>query len=150
REANQAAGYVSARSVWNQYQCVLGRNRSIGRGIDATEANLLYEHNRLLLHEASFRPDGVVSVRGVVLTNISHLQNARFTALASDLERLLAGGEASGQASATPVLRQNAKRNVSRGTAFAVRPDGVLLTALHVIDCSKTTSKLRRAYYSTS
>ncbi len=137
REANQAVGYVSARSVWNEYQCVLGRNRSSGRGPDATELRLLYDHNRLLLSEARFTPDGIASIRGTVLTNISYLRNALYPTLASDLERLLASVEEPASAS-TPGVRETVKRETVRGTAFAVRPDGVLLTAFHIIQGATT------------
>ena len=98
----------------------------------------MYEYNRLLLSEARFTPDGPASVRGTVLTNIAHLRDIRQPALASDLERLLTQVDESASPSTPPKVMETGKRETIRGTAFAVRPDGILLTAFHVIDGAKT------------
>jgi len=139
RDFAEAVGYVSSFALWREYRCVLGRNRSSGRNTDAHEARLLYDYNRLLLSEARFSPDEFASAPATALTNISYLQNARYPTLASDLERLLADAEGSISVSKVPkATGTEEKREIVRGTAFVVRPDGLLLTAFHVIDSAKT------------
>jgi S1-C subfamily serine protease len=133
----QAVGYTSAWNVWIEYRCVLARNRWSDRRADASEANLLYNFNRLTLGEAQHVPDGLASVRGTVISNITYLRNAGFPALGADLERLLAKAEEPIAPATVATAKQPEKSRTVRGTGFAVRPDGILLTAFHIVDGAK-------------
>ncbi len=137
RELRRLFGYSSAFSVLAEYRCVVGRNRSNGRGNnDATEANALYEFSRLALGEAQWIPDGINSVRGTVLSNITLLRAGGFTALANDLDSMLTRATAASAPAPTPTRESARTRETARGTAFAVAPSGVLLTTFHIVDAA--------------
>jgi S1-C subfamily serine protease len=90
-----------------------------------------YDVARLLIAEASVAPAALDAVRGTVLNIIGALRNAYAHTLAEDLDRQLS--DAIRAAREAPVIR-----GTSLGTGFVVRPNGVLLTAHHVVRGAKT------------
>jgi S1-C subfamily serine protease len=103
-----------------------------GKPVDTAEADLLYRTMLALLQESRHDPDGLAQVKGNVSTNSAILRRSGFSPLADELDARLrqaeAGTVADGSASG------ERKPQIVQGTAFAVRPDGMLLTAYHVVE----------------
>lgn len=116
-------------------RCLRAKSAVLGRPLDVNEARLVYEVHRLLLEEARYDPGGIGRIRGRLLEAAASLRSAGFGNMAADLEDQLRGAREV-QAPAEPSPRPTGP-GISRGTAFLVRPDGVLLTAFHLIEGAK-------------
>ena len=97
---------------------------------NVNDAGYVYEHYKRLLEESVYSQEGVGSIRGDVLKGISWLNSYSFYSFANDLEAQFV--VAIGMQMSTP--KQNSKTSLSFGTCFVVSPDGLILTAHHVID----------------
>jgi S1-C subfamily serine protease len=118
------------------------------------EAALVYEAQRRSIRQATLVPNRLEEVRGDVLNAIEGLRAEGFPSLADDLQRTLntaagsataASGHAGSSAVAStiaaansqttpiPVVGDMAEGVVSTGTCFAVAPDGLVLSAHHVV-----------------
>ncbi len=138
RELRSLRGRADPLTVWYQYQCTLGKRRAslLRRNVDAQEANLLYEHNILVIRDSYYLPGGIDQMRGYVLTNASHLRANGFGSLAADLEAELQRA-VRGEVRPPPSAPGTTESAVSRGTGFVVRSDGFVLTAFHVVKDAK-------------
>lgn len=148
-DIQRSSGIASAGMMWWRGRCDWARNRVQGRPVDVSEARLLYEAHRVLLAEAVHEPGGVDRARAQILTAIGGLREYGFANLALDLDdvfRRASKTQAVGRAS--PEAGGQPQR--SQGTGFLVRPDGILLTAFHVIAAAKTVTVTRPGHASTS
>jgi S1-C subfamily serine protease len=94
---------------------------------------LLHAYTTKLIEESTYRPAGIADRRTMILSMVEALEKSGRQTLADDVRQQLAARESSAQASAkTPAVTPPPVTQAS-GTAFAVRPDGYLLTALHVV-----------------
>ena len=135
-DANRFREVVTAGALELRARC-LGVQLSVqgNRQITLALAKALYDWGQAVVREKSYEPSGLDEIRSEVLTTVTLLRQGGFTEFASDLEEQLriapqrvAQEEQAFSAAATPT------RQVSQGTGFLVRPDGVVLTAFHVVD----------------
>ena len=98
---------------------------------DLREASLCYEAWRLRIQEASYHPGGVDQIKSGVLHDIKTLNRIGQCQYANDLKRLL--DEASNRTETTQPKRREEIETVYTGTGFAISPNGLILTAYHVI-----------------
>lgn len=127
----RALGVVLPGSLGWRLRCLLEKQ---GHRVNNVVASLVYDFWRLRLQAAAYEPDGVAPLRGQILGVTTSLRRDGFIALAEDLERQLAS--ARDFATASPPQAESPAG--SQGTAFAITPDGLFLTAAHVIDGGKT------------
>jgi len=124
-----------------RYDC--GRLKAISEGAQGNDDRvglLVYELARARLAEATYVPGQLDSVRGVTLTSVEELRKHGFSTLATDLESQLRGASeralAGVQPQAPPSPGESSAR--SQGTGFVVTANGLILTALHVVDGANT------------
>jgi len=116
-----------------KFNCAKARNVTLGSLNLRQEANLLYEVARTELERAQYEPRGLDRVRGRVLDKIDQLRQFGFPGFAADLNDQLTRSRQLVQAPGATKTRLVQRS----GTGFLVRPDGVLLTAFHVVDRSR-------------
>jgi S1-C subfamily serine protease len=84
------------------------------------------------LEAARYIPGGIARVRPTIVNAIDVLAKRGYTIQSDDLRQQLAAATANTTAPA-PAVETPATVAQRQGTAFAVRPDGLLLTAYHVV-----------------
>jgi len=99
-------------------------------------ARLLYEAKSRMMNEMAFSPDGLEEVRGDILAAVTWLENWRFGNLAHDLRDQLDSANSQPSARAPP----DSSATVSYGTCFSVHPEGLLITAHHVVATADSIS----------
>lgn len=129
QEAERVIGPASVTSSMT-LGCLTEKARLSGRWEDwgPTLAQATYEDTRRSLREAQ-AGGGVDELRASVLARISELERAGFGHFASDLRMALAR-----PTPPAPLPTPTPQPTIATGTCFAVRPDGTLLTAAHVVD----------------
>jgi len=135
-DAQRADG--TARSLWARWRgrCVEAKNRLQNRPPDIWEAQLHYEFFRLRIREASYVPGSLDGIRGQILAGVTVLRQWGYTSLASDLEQLMERAVKGNVAEATPKSNKP-DATKSSGTGFFIRPDGMMMTAYHVVRGAK-------------
>jgi len=125
----------AAKVAFWRRDCALSLANVEGRPVGSAEATFIYEAQRRAIRDAALVPDELEQIRGNVLVTIQTLQPG-FPVLANDVRRVFnsaAGFDVGpGEASAT--------QQVSGGTCFAVAPDGLILTAHHVVNAASKIS----------
>lgn len=135
QELPRIRGFSTAQDLGDILRCRAGQ----GNLSENDEAQLVYEYTRLLIREAGQARSTLDGIRGIVLGNVGYLRSGGMTTLASDLEMQLSNaGRASPPQS--PPTTTTARPARSQGSAFIVRPDGLLLTAAHVVQGAKTVA----------
>jgi S1-C subfamily serine protease len=148
-DIERSSGIKSAAMMRWRGRCDWTSNRAQGRRVDASEARLLYEVHRVWLTEAVHEPEGVDRARAQILTAIDGLREYGFPTLASDLEDLLRTASRT-EAVGRTAPEAEGRPQGSQGTAFLVNPEGVLLTAFHVIGSARTIAVTCPGYDTTS
>lgn len=100
------------------------------------EAAYMYESLRREISEARYLPDGFDRLRASYLEALEIFKGSGFSIFASDLERLWQTNE--GQPTATVPSETTRVPRKASGTCFAVHPDGLILTAYHVVGEAST------------
>jgi S1-C subfamily serine protease len=127
-EVRNATGFLTPPAIWDRLECAKGRGR-VSRG---DEAQLVYDFTRVVVDQQRHVPGGLDNVRSLVLRNSQALQQMGFSSLAVDLEKQFHAAAGSVGVNVAPPA-STPKRSVGLGTAFLIRPDGLLATAYHVI-----------------
>jgi S1-C subfamily serine protease len=94
---------------------------------------LLHSYLSQLIEESKYRPAGIGVARTTILGMVDALEKSGRKTLADDIRQHLAAGESLPQAPSKAPNAASAQVTQVSGTAFAVRPDGYLLTAFHVV-----------------
>jgi len=101
---------------------------------DLNDAQLIYELNRRMMVEATYAPERRESIRSEVLKAISWLESNRFYSFVNDLKAQWKSAIHQDELQPEP----EGGISTSFGTGFIVSPDGLVLTAFHVVDKAKT------------
>lgn len=117
-----------------QVECHRERSQELRQRPPEEYWTLLHAFGSKAIEESRYRPAGLTALRPTLLAIADALEKSGRRNLAGDLKRQL-GGTAPGPASPSGGKPKAATRR--SGTAFAVRPDGTLLTALHVVRDAK-------------
>ncbi len=119
------AAYLSSVRL----HCSEARRSLEGRLPDIHDAQLGYESNRRRIIEASYSTQGLDPIRGDILGQVAWLEGNGFASFASDLQAQFDAALAEkpdGRSPRSAIL-------ASSGTCFAVAPEGLLVTAHHVV-----------------
>jgi S1-C subfamily serine protease len=100
-------------------------------------ARATYEWQQARIRERSYEPGGLDEIRSHVLSDITVLRREGFTDFANDLEEQLRLAPQRLAQEEQAIAAAQPQPKVTQGTGFLVRPDGSILTALHVVDGSK-------------
>lgn len=120
----------TAAAAYLRVGCSEAKRLSSRRRPNINDAELLYEALRRDIVEASYSQIAFESKRGDVIRSISWLRSNGFTSFASDLENQIkrvatrVSGEEGPPPEAVAILT---------GTCFAISPDGLVVTAHHVV-----------------
>jgi len=117
--------------AWARTQCSQGRRFATGGRITVNEAHDYYEAVRLEIRMASVSQEALEKIRGDVIGAAFSLRDWRFPTLANDLESQYRSARERGAVADVPETRPRIETGT--GTCFAARPDGVLITAYHVV-----------------
>ncbi len=105
-------------------------------------ARLVFEAKSRAISQMAYSPEDIAEGRGDILATVSWLEGWRYTQLASELRSQLASATshanmiASRGSPSSPASSQERPQTsaaVSHGTCFVVHPEGLLLTAHHVV-----------------
>lgn len=124
---------VDSFPIATRLECVRAKIRTLKRPDGPDVDRLAYEVAHLRLRESRYVPGETDRFRGFVLATAEFLRQRGFPSLGADLEVQLREA-LKAQTQAPP---PTATPTTSRGTAFAVRPDGILLTASHIVRDAK-------------
>jgi S1-C subfamily serine protease len=139
-ELSRVARRETSTELRVRYSCLRFKTLTEGRRFaDASAATLLYNVNRLALEESRYVPGQTDRIRGEVLVDAEELRKIGFATLASDLEEKIRAPREDPASRRAP-QPYAAPPTVTRGTGFAVRPDGLILTAPHVVEGATTIS----------
>lgn len=90
---------------------------------------LLHTWSTKAIDESRYRPTGLAEVRGSLLNATEGLEKAGRKTLADDIKQQIAAFNRARSSVSAPAVKLRHRV----GTGFAIRPDGVLLTAFHVV-----------------
>jgi S1-C subfamily serine protease len=135
RELRRSLGFVASGFLQFEYECLRAKDPPSNSAEGRSLWQLYYELARVMLRESRYVPGGVDEVRGRIVQAASELRQARYAALAADLEVQLRGALAAQAFEPSP--RPAAGAATSQATAFAVTSDGRFLTAFHVVNEAK-------------
>jgi S1-C subfamily serine protease len=122
--------------AWTRLQCAQGKRFAAGENLTRMEAGYAYETMRLRIRESSVSGEALENIRGSVLDYISGLRQRGFPSLADDLEAQYDSAVKGVTVAGVPETRPTPEK--ATGTCFAVRADGVLITAYHVVKDAKS------------
>jgi S1-C subfamily serine protease len=98
----------------------------------------MFEWEQARIRESAYEPGGLDYIRGSVLNNVTVLRRAGFTDFANGIEEQLRTAPQRVAQEEQAIAAAQPQPKVSQGTGFLVHPDGSILTALHVVDGSKS------------
>ncbi len=109
------------------------------RRMNQNDAAAVYEYWRRAISESQFSPEALAGIRAGVLSGTSSLMDNNFKEFADELEKVWHDAQgAPPQQDHSSRDRQVPVEPSKSGTCFAVRADGTLVTAFHVISGAKT------------
>jgi len=140
-EATRLRGFVAASQLQLRARCaaVQAGLRGAPR-LELGLARMVYEWRQAEIREKSFEPGGLDDIRGSLLATIKVVRENGFSDYATALEDQgrnapkLAEAEQGRRSSSAAEPSIQSSPQISQGTAFFVRPDGILVTALHIVD----------------
>jgi S1-C subfamily serine protease len=136
----RARGFVSSLPLQLRARCAYAQ---LAIGPRTTElalraARATYEWEQARIRDIAYEPGGIDSIRSSVLSNVTVLRRDGFTDFANDLEEQLRTAPQRVAQEQQALAATPSQPKVSQGTGFLVHPDGSILTALHVVDGSKS------------
>jgi S1-C subfamily serine protease len=127
-------GMASSGSLHVAVLCMLEKAKAERQPPPAEYWRRLHAWATKAIEESRYRPAGLAEIRGRLLNATEVLEKAGRNTLADDIKQQLATFNQTPSATET---RAESKAIQHVGTAFVVRPDGLLLTAFHVVKGAK-------------
>jgi S1-C subfamily serine protease len=128
---SKAVGYAPSGLLRTGLLCILEKSKAERQRPPDEYWRRVHAWATKAVEEAHYKPTGLSENRSALLNAVEALEKAGRGTLAEDIKQQIAAFSQSTPAASTPVETKTAVQQV--GTAFAVRPDGYLLTAFHVV-----------------
>jgi len=126
---SQLRGMTPASYLYVTIVCMRGKIEAARQPPSDEYWRLVHRWATKAIDEARYLPTGLTDIRGTLVNTAEGMEKAGRKTLADDIKQQIVGFGQTPASVGPPV----AKVSQRAGTAFAIRPDGFLLTAFHVV-----------------
>jgi len=126
---SQLKGMTPASHVFVTIVCMRGKIEATRQPPSDEYWRLVHRWATKAIDEARYLPTGLTDIRGALVNTAEGMEKAGRKTLADDIKQRIAGFSQTPASVSPPEVKSSQRA----GTAFAIRPDGYLLTAFHVV-----------------
>ena len=135
----RARGVVTSRPLELRARCANAQGSSQRtQEVALRSAKAMFEWEQARIRENAYEPGGLDDIRGMVLNTVTVMRRGGFTDFANSIEEQLRTAPQRVAQEEQTIAAAKPQPKVSQGTGFFIHPDGSILTALHVVDGSKS------------